>query len=139
MLDEGGKCELATGQRQPDDHWSRHRPSDPTADGWTDKSQLKPVDLDGKEMQPVPSSYGAPIPLAETATVDEYLSTTFVSSMNSRAKGCSSLRQPLAEGRFSFPYSYRGGLDAAPCCKGEDDNIFFVVGNPTKVEFTGLA
>ncbi len=40
------------------------------ADGcWCDKSQLKPVDLDGKEVVPVPSSFSAPIKLFETCSM----------------------------------------------------------------------
>ena len=93
-------------------------------------------------MQPVPSSYSAPIPLAETATVDEYLqhNIRLVYQTHQRRERAS-LRQPLAEGKiFKFPYSYRGGLeaDAGFLLQGEDGNIFFVVGNPTKVEFVGL-
>jgi hypothetical protein len=147
VLDEkGGKCELATlasdGQTMIGKGGTGLATL--TADGhWTDKSQLKPVDLDGKEMQPVPSSYSAPIPLAETATVDEYLQHNIRLVYQLTSEGdVAPLRQPLAEGKiFKFPYSYRGGLDADAgfLLQGEDGNIFFVVGNPTKVEFTGLA
>jgi hypothetical protein len=50
-----------------------------SADGnWCGKSQLKPVDLDGRELQPVLSSFAAPIPLSETAGIAESVwSTTF--------------------------------------------------------------
>ena len=42
------------------------------ADGsWRDKSQLTPIDKDGQEIEPVPSSFHAPIQLFETATVEE--------------------------------------------------------------------
>ena len=41
---------------------------------------------------------------------------------------------------FTFPYSYRGGLEAdtAFLLLGDDGNIFLAVGNRTKVEFIGL-
>jgi len=147
VLDEkGGRCELATLASDGQTIIGKGGTGLCTlsADGhWTEKSQLKPVDLDGKEIQPVSSSYSAPIPLAETATVDEYLQHNIRLVYQLMSEGdVASLRQPLAEGKiFKFPYSYRGGLeaDAGFLLQGEDGNIFFVVGNPTKVEFVGLA
>lgn len=147
VLDEkGGKCELATLASDGQTIIGKGGTglATLTVDGhWTDKSQLKPVDLDGKEMLPVPSSYSAPIPLADTATVDEYLQHNIRLVYQLACEGdFAALRQPLAEGKiFKFPYSYRGGLeaDAGFLLQGEDGNVFFVVGNPTKVEFVGLA
>ena len=147
VLDEkGGKCELATLASDGQTIIGRGGTGLATfnADGlWCEKSQLKPVDLDGKEIQPVPSSYTAPIPLAKTATVDEYLQHNIRLVYQLASEGdVAPIRQPLAEGKiFKFPYSYRGGLeaDAGFLLQGEDGNFFFVVGNPTKVEFTGLA
>ncbi len=41
------------------------------ADGcWSDKAKLKPIDVEGNEIQPVASSFSAPIKLFETASVD---------------------------------------------------------------------
>src|SRR4051812_42899983 len=40
---------------------------------WLDKQALKPVDLEGDKIDPVPSSFAAPIPLDTRATIDEYL------------------------------------------------------------------
>ena len=41
-----------------------------TADGkWTDKTKLKPVDLEGNEITPVPSSFAAPIELEEEVPI----------------------------------------------------------------------
>ena len=41
---------------------------------------------------------------------------------------------------FSFPYSFRGGLeaDAGFLLMGDEENIFLVVGVPTKIEFIGI-
>ena len=52
-----------------------------------------------------------------------------------------SLVQELRRGTiFSFPYSYRGGLeaDAGFLLMGEDGHLFLAVGDPTNVEFIGL-
>lgn len=114
-----------------------------SADGhWCDKSVLKPVDVEGKQIEPVPSSYSAPIKLFETVTYDEYLqhSVRLVYQLQSD-DDLSDLMQELKRGTiFTFPYSYRGGLeaDSAFLLLGDDGTMFLAVGNPTKVEFIGL-
>lgn len=113
------------------------------ADGlWSEKARLKPVDVDGNEIKPVASSFSAPIKLFETVSADHYL------SHNVRLvyqivcdENLETLRTELQRGTiFSFPYSYRGGLEANAgfLLLGEDGNIFLAVGDPTKVEFIGL-
>lgn len=109
---------------------------------WREKGQLRPIDVEGKEIQPVASSFSAPIKLFETATFDEYLRHNIrgVYQLSADAD-LSDLAAELKRGTiFSFPYSYRGGLeaDAGFLLQGEDGNIFLAVGNPTKVEFIGL-
>ncbi|HUY36023.1 MAG TPA: hypothetical protein VMV69_25010 [Pirellulales bacterium] len=145
--DHGRRCELATltadgrtvvgrggtafGQIAPDGTWR-------------DKGQLRPIDVDGNEIQSVPSSFGAPIKLFDVATVDEYLKHNIrlvyqMSREGDPADG--DLAAELARGTiFKFPYSYRGGLeaDAGFLLQGDDGNTFLAVGNPTKVEFIGL-
>jgi len=44
------------------------------ADGnWSDKSQLNPVNLEGKPIEPVLSSFSAPIQLAQEISIEDYL------------------------------------------------------------------
>lgn len=157
VLDQQGRrCELAT--LAGDGHTVVGRGGAALAtldaDGrWCDKSQLKPVDVDGKEICPVASSYAAPIDCLEPCSVDEYLqhNIRLVYQLEAepspqpspiRGEGAPSLSDELAKGTiFKFPYSYRGGIeaDAGFLLAGEDGNAFFAVGNPTKVEFIGLA
>jgi hypothetical protein len=143
--DQGRRCELATltgdgrtvvgrggtafGQISPDGTWR-------------DKGQLRPIDVDGKQIESVPSSFGAPVKLFDTSTVDEYLqhNIRLVYQLSCDAERAD-LDAELARGTiFKFPYSYRGGLeaDAGFLLQGEDGNMFLAVGNPTKVEFIGL-
>jgi hypothetical protein len=113
------------------------------ADGlWSEKSKLKPVDVEGNEIKPVASSFSAPIKLFETVSADHYLSHNIrlVYQMVCD-ESLETLRTELQRGTiFSFPYSYRGGLEANAgfLLLGEDGNIFLAVGDPTKVEFIGL-
>lgn len=109
---------------------------------WCDKKQLKPVDLEGNEIEPVPSSFAAPIELNRTATSNEYLehNIRLVYQLDAEDDALQ-LKSELADGTiYTFPYSYRGGLeaDAGFLLQGEDGNVFFAVGNPTKLQFIGL-
>ncbi len=111
-----------------------------SADGkWLEKTQIKPVDVEGKEITPVPSSFAAPVALTQTATVEEYLSHNIrsVYQVSSEAD-LSGLMAKLKEGMiFSFPYSFRGGLeaDAGFLLLAADGTPFVAVGSPTKLEF----
>jgi hypothetical protein len=145
LAEDGDRCELATladdgctvvgrggtgiGQLSADGHWC-------------DKQTLKPIDPEGKQIKPVPSSFSAPIRLFETASVGEYLDHTIRLVYHVTTEDdVNELVAELKKGTlFSFPYSYRGGLvaDAGFLLLGEEDNIFLVVGNPTRLEFIGL-
>jgi hypothetical protein len=113
------------------------------ADGrWCEKSKLKPVDLEGNEIEPVPSSFSAAIILFETVAVDDYLSHNIrlVYQLETEDNIDSLVEELQRDTIFSFPYSYRGGLeaDAGFLLIGDDGNLFLAVGDPTKVEFIGL-
>ncbi len=77
VLDEGGhKCELAT---LADDGKTLIGKGGTgvgylTADGnWSNKEELKAVDVEGNEIKPVGSSFAAPIPLKMETTINDYL------------------------------------------------------------------
>jgi hypothetical protein len=146
VLDESGqRCELATLAADGRTVVGRGGTAfgQLSADGqWCEKGTLMPVDLDGRQIVPVPSSYSAPIKLFNTATIDEYLvhNIRLVYQLQT-ADDISDLLPELGRGTiFSFPYSYRGGLeaDAGFLLMGHDGNVFLAVGNPTTVEFVGL-
>ena len=109
---------------------------------WCEKGELKPIDLDGNEITPVASSYSAPIKLFETVTADQYLSHNIRSIYRLTTEAdIADLVAELKRGTiFSFPYSYRGGLeaDAGFLLLGDDGNVFFAAGEPTKIEFVGM-
>jgi hypothetical protein len=109
---------------------------------WCDKSGLKPVDPDGHEIQPVPSSFSAPVALTEKASLEEYLSHNVrsVYLMRSEIEAPELMAELRGGTIFKFPYSFRGGLeaDAGFLLAGADGNVFLAVGTPTKIEFVGL-
>ena len=114
-----------------------------TPDGqWLEKTQIKPVDVEGKAIEPIPSSYAAPVPLGKTATIDEYLAHNIRSVYQFRSEtDLGPLLARLKEGViFTFPYSFRGGLepDTGFLLMAADGTPFLAVGNKTKLDFVGF-
>lgn len=114
-----------------------------SADGqWADKTTLRPVDIEGEEMVPVPTSFGTPIPLSTTVTVEEFLNHNIRLCYVMQSESLNAtLVKSLSEGAiYSFPYSYRGGLvaDSGFLLMNAEEIIFFLVGDATAVEMVGL-
>jgi hypothetical protein len=146
VVDEAGKrCELAT--LTGDGHSIVGKGGTASAylspnGQWRKKADLKPVDLNGKVITPVKSTFDSTITLDKKATVDEYLShninTIYCLTPDEENEA---LKIELAAGTiFQFPFSYRGGLEASAgfLLQGSDGNLFLCVGVPTAIEFVGL-
>lgn len=113
------------------------------ADGaWIEKSDLTAVDLEGSEILPVPSSFSAPIPLAEKADQEEFLNHNIRLIYRLESESLDeSLASELEQGAiFKFGYSFRGGLeaDAGFLLNNDAGETFFLVGDPTSVQYLGL-
>ncbi len=108
-----------------------------------DRSTLVAVDEDGDTIEPVPSSFNAPNVL-DRATTDDYLAQMVKSVY---------LLQPPEEGGdieylldhldgeqiFTFPFSWRGGLDYDKAfIIGADSEAFMVVGKQAEFKFLRL-
>jgi hypothetical protein len=107
---------------------------------WLEKSDLKPVDLEGVELVPVESSFKTGIELNKTVCIDEYLSHTIrsVYMLDSEGGIPNTLVEELKKGTiYQFDYSYRGGIqaNAAFLLAGEDGTVWMAVGEATKIEF----
>jgi len=101
-----------------------------TADGdWCEKGDLKPVDLEGKPITPVKSSFSAPIPLAKEISIEEYLNHNFrlIYLLELKEENPKLVEQLKSGTIFKFGYSFRGGLeaDAGVMLMNDDDEIFF--------------
>ena len=109
---------------------------------WCDKSSLTPVNLEGNRIEPVPSSFSAPVPLVDRVSTEEYLEHNIRGIYVLETEDVAdALLEQLREGAiFKFPYSFRGGLeaDAGFLLLGDDGNVFLAIGDPTKVEFVGM-
>jgi hypothetical protein len=106
------------------------------------RTDLVPVDLDGKEIEPVPSSFGA-VNVLKSATPEEYLSLIVKSVYTlepAEDEDLSELMEALeGDAIYQFEFSYRGGLqyDAAFLISDGKD-IFMIVGVPAALEFVSL-
>lgn len=114
----------------PDGAWARHE-------------ELRPVSPEGDELQPVPSSFAAPVELAGRSSIEELLDHVIRSVYLMSPEGdWADLQAELAGGAiFSFPFSYRGGLqpERAFLLQSADGGVFMLVGTPARVEYVGLA
>lgn len=114
-----------------------------TADGeWVDKSDLKPVDLEGKTITPVKSSFSAPIQLNQEITLDQYLdhNIRLIYQLDLKTENSELVNNLKSGSIFKFDYSFRGGLeaDAGLMLMNDDEEIFFLVGDETSIAFKGL-
>ncbi|MCZ7648097.1 MAG: hypothetical protein M5U26_23030 [Planctomycetota bacterium] len=109
---------------------------------WLEKSKLKPVDPEGRPITPSASSYSAPVPLTAIASIEDYLSHNIKSVYVLRGEGdFSGLLTEIKKGTiYTFPYSYRGGLEADVgfLLADPNGNAFLAVGQPTNIHFVGL-
>ena len=109
---------------------------------WVEKKELTPTDSQGRKIEPVASSYAAPLPLEKTATIDEYLSHDIRAVYQVNCEGdLTPLMNELKKGTiYQFPYSFRGGLepDAGFLLLAADGTPFVAIGSPTQLEFVGL-
>jgi hypothetical protein len=107
-----------------------------------DRISLTAVDEDGDNIEPVPSSFNEANVL-DRATADEYLEQVVKSVY---------LLQPPEDGDiqylldhlggdqiFTFPFSWRGGIDYDKAfVLGADNEAFMVVGRPVEFEYLKL-
>ncbi len=107
-----------------------------------DRTELVAVDINGDAIEKVPSSFDAPNEL-KPAEIDDYLSLLVKSVyMLDAPEGADIdyLKDHLsAKQIFSFPFSYRGGLEYdAAFVLGDDKDAFMVVGKDAELRYLKL-
>ncbi len=107
-----------------------------------DRDKLTPLNIDGDKIEEVPSSFDAPNKLTK-ATIDDYLSLIVKSVYQLTPAPDSDLAKILERlGKaeiFSFPFSYRAGLEHDQAFLiGNSEEAFMVVGKPAELEFVGF-
>jgi len=107
-----------------------------------DRTELVPVDLDGKEITKVESSFNAPNVLKK-AEADDYLALVVKSVYlldQTEESDLQYLHDHLTGKQlFSFPFSYRGGLEHdAAYILGDGKDAFMVVGKDGNIDYLKL-
>ncbi|MEE9492480.1 MAG: hypothetical protein V3W04_03790 [Gammaproteobacteria bacterium] len=110
---------------------------------WVCRKDITPVDFDGNKLPLVPSSFDGPIQLDSLVTVEDFLdhSIRLTYALNSVEGMDSSFLEAIREGKiFTTHFSYRGGVDPDPAfiMQGEDETIWFLIGEKNRVEYSTL-
>jgi hypothetical protein len=107
-----------------------------------DRTTLSAVDSDGDTIEPVPSSFAAPNVLKK-ADIEDYLSQMYKSVYLIQPAEDQDIKYLLdhldGDQIFTFPFSWRGGLEYDTAfVLGSDGDAFMVVGKPAEFEFLKL-
>ena len=108
-----------------------------------DRADLTAVDLDGKKIERVESSFNQ-VNKLKKADVDSYLGLVVKSVYildAAEENDLQYLQEHLASKQmFAFPFSYRGGLeyDSAYIIGGEGEEAFMVVGKDSNLQYMKL-
>jgi len=106
------------------------------------RSELVPVDEDGKEIEQVPSSFTQKNVL-EPATIEDYFAqvvkTVYIIQPHETTDISGLKSQLTATNMFTFPFSWRGGVEFDNAFViGADKQAFIVVGKRAEFEFIKL-
>jgi hypothetical protein len=107
------------------------------------RSELVAVDEDGDKIQPVKSSFGEPNVLKE-ASVDAYLSqivkSVYVLEPAAEDSDLDFIHDHLAAGNiYTFPFSYRGGVEYDNAyLLARDNATFMIVGKTAELQYVRL-
>lgn len=106
------------------------------------RTDLVALDEDGEKIEPVESSFGKPN-ILKRATVDDYLSQMVKSIYVLQPAPGSDIEfltdHLSAEQIYSFPFSYRGGLEFDNAyLLGKGDSAFMVVGKQAELQYVRL-
>ena len=110
---------------------------------WVDRGDLVPVDVKGKPLIEMESSFKAPTEIAEEVDIETFLdhAIRLCYRLNGDDPLPKKLMAALQKGKvFQIPFSYRGGVDPdiAFILQGEQGSIWMLIGEATGVEFIGL-
>lgn len=110
---------------------------------WVERSELSPVNLNGEDLETLPSSFDLTIALDKEASLDEFLdcSVRLCYSLGTDNDIPSALVKALVSGTiYRFEFLYREGVTADPAfiLATPDENLWMMVGNPSRIDFVGL-
>ncbi len=108
---------------------------------WVERSELKAVDASGRQVDLVPSSFSAPVPLEKTVSVEEFLDHEIYSVYSLQSETIPpDFLQTIASGPiYSFNFNYRDSYEGDPAFLVENEGkLFLLIGKPIAATFCGL-
>ena len=109
---------------------------------WLDKSSLITVDSEGNPAEKVVSSFNAPIDLAETVSLNEFLEHSITSIYSLQGEeNCPELINAIkaSKGIYYFYFNYRDSFEPSPAFLIlKDEELFVLVGKKNIFEFIEL-
>lgn len=110
------------------------------ADGnWMEKTELQAVHADGTVAEAVPSSFDGDLVLDNKVEAEALLDCVITSVYQLGGDGAEDLAKAIGNDIYKFPFSYRGGFDAADGFLLSNGTVPFIfVGTAAQFEFIGL-
>ena len=106
---------------------------------WMEREELQAVHSDGSAAEAVPSSFDGDIHLNRKVEPECLLDRVISSVYQLGGESAASLAQAIGMDIYMFPFSYRGGYDAADgFLLGNGSTPFIFVGTEAQFEFVGL-
>ncbi len=106
---------------------------------WMEKTELTPMHADGSPVQMVPSSFDEGINLGEKGSLEQLMDLIVTAVYQLSGDGSEALASALGEDIYTFPFSYRGGIEAATAFIITANGVpFILVGEPATFDFVGL-
>ena len=108
-------------------------------DIWMEKDELQAQHTDGSVAEVIPSSFEADIVLDTQATVEELMNCIVTSVYQLEGDGAAEFAKNIGSSIYKFPFSYRGGYDAADgFLHSNGTTPFILVGTEAQFEMIGL-
>lgn len=106
---------------------------------WMEKDELQAVHADGSAAVAIPSSFDGEISLDNKVSAEKLMDSIITSVYQLEGEGAEALAQALGNDIYAFPFSYRGGYDAADgFLLSNGTTPFIFVGTEAQFEMIGL-
>lgn len=104
---------------------------------WVERSELVPLDAEGRELPMLPSSFDAPIILDRKASMEEFLDHSWKSVYQLDS---AELAAAVGGDIYAFPFNYRAGPVADEgFLLAADGAVFLFAGEKIAFEYIGIA
>lgn len=106
---------------------------------WMEKDELQAMHADGSVAEAIPSSFDGEITLNHKVEIEELMDCIVTSVYQLEGEGAEEFVKAIGNNIYKFPFSYRGGYDAADgFLLSNGTTPFIIVGTEAQFEMIGL-